>query len=198
MKAKLLILTITFICINTNAWSQTNVAITDSIKLKLFNDYMADMISKKIDTSFIDIELHTYKIMYSASCPYSEGIFPRAMQQDYITNSSGDSLFGNRQLIHSENQVQKYSAVYGCLENLIEINDSISYNIIEDSITHNFLINPSLNANSIWANNDLINRYNVKSYDNHKFFIVEQSFIFQHGGQTSWGTTFTYYLERLN
>ena len=198
MKIKLLILTITFICINTNVWSQTNVAITDSIELKTFDDYMADMISKKVDTCYIGIELNNYKIKYSTSCPYSEFIIFRSMQHDYITNSSGDSLFGNQTPFYSNNGTQNYSSVYGCKESPIEVNDSISYNIIEDSITHNFLINPSLNVNSIWANNDLINRHNVRSYDGHKFFIVEQSFILQHGGQTSWGTTFTYYYERID
>ena len=199
MKTKLF-LSLALILNNTLS-AQINIPITDTIQLQKFKEYANNIITLKVDTTFQTIYLNQYKLIYSASCQYSEVIFHGGMQSIYHTNTCGDSLFGNQYYIDSINSSKDYSqypTVYGCLENPKQYNDSTKYSLVQDSTTNNVEISPRLNNHSIYSTSSKIRMHDIKSFNSHQYIIIEQSLIYSHCSQTSWGTTFTYYLEKID
>ena len=196
------------------SFSQTQqINSDDSLEYKKFHEYYDLIASNEIDTIISDTNFQTFRIKYITRCHYSEMIFPSSDGHEIICSTSGKSLDKNIKITTHKitKQITPATPLHLCDENLVKHTDSSSVLLKlhpyetkkTDPNNGLFLCQINLASRSHFFTpyhtlDDTTPLYEVISFNNSQYLILERSYILNIGSQTSHGTTETIFLEKLN
>ncbi|MCB9189140.1 MAG: hypothetical protein H6599_07635 [Flavobacteriales bacterium] len=186
------------VLISAVSFSQSSIVLKDSSETTEFERYVKRILNLPKDTSFNDSTIHSYRLVYLSSCPFSEMLF----SQSNLTQTSGKS-FVQRDLESNENNFDlSQTSLYLCADHPQKVVDSTVYHLKAnhqqaDSNDIFWSINMSEFSNYWVIYTGSSGIYLSLSFNNHQYIIMETSYILQYGNQTSWGTTETMFFERV-
>lgn len=177
---RILLFCLFVICAHT-VFSQEDIptSINDSITVADFHEYRFKIALSTPDSINTLLRDSTYRLMFSATCPYSE-YYPQI--DNHQLKLSQNLNFGCSEKLLKENQVVRISSIGYPIQSAT--NDTINF-LYRYSFKYEG--KPSLFFDT--------NECELRSYNSGEYIILTKSIIFQHGGQTSYGQTMTYYLR---
>ena len=191
------------ILISVVSSAQSYEAVEDSAELDNMRYYVEHILSLERDTLLADTLTHEYRIVYRTSCPYEEMAIPRSMEPDIYGYTSGKSFwyYDTPDSIYTKFPVLSQYPVdelYLCAENPQICRESSTLKLTQLKTgfngTKTFIIGVSGSMNQLLGPFFHL----CASFNQQEFMILECSYPLEFGNATNWGTTETFYLERVD